>query len=286
MAGSIIEKALDTWGGVFDSPDLAQQGVRNEQQEREFLAGGPGQSAAAVEPSGQGELDLDTLRFPGIVHPQMADTAITEEYRRIKQPLLQRIGSEVSQEATRFNLIMVTSAVAGEGKTFTALNLAMSMAMEKDRTVLLIDADMISRGLSRLTDLDSRQGLADLLRGGQKALGEILVPTNVGNLSVLPVGQHEAHYAELVRSFAMRRLAQQLALRYPERVIIFDAPPLLGSSATRILANLMHQIVMVVEIGKTPRNLIREAMLLLGDGDSKPIGVVLNKGAKAGGHNT
>ena len=84
----------------------------------------------------------------------------------------------------------------------------------------------------------------------------------------------------------MRRLAQQLALRYPERVIIFDAPPLLGSSATRILANLMHQIVMVVEIGKTPRNLIREAMLLLGDGDSKPIGVVLNKGAKAGGHNT
>lgn len=278
MVLSIIEKALDTWEEWNGSPGLSRQDVFAEDQERSPAAPVPPFINADTKPSRQIELDLDRLRGLGIIHPQSPHTEIAEEYRRIKQPLLQKMGTETSQRSARFNLIMVTSAIAGEGKTFTALNLAISMAMERDRTVLLIDADMIKRGLSRLINMDSYKGLADLLQDGQTALGDVLLRTHLGNLNVLPVGEQVAHYTELVGSSAMRRLTQQLALRYPERIIIFDTPPLLGVSAASVLANLMDQIVMVVEARKTPRDLIQEAMRLLGE--SKPIGVVLNKTAK------
>lgn len=279
MVSSIIEKALDASGewsstsGVFHRDLLAE-----EQKKLSFDSAPPVADAETDEPTRQFDLDLNKLRKLGIIHPQRTNTEIVEEYRRIKQPLLHRMSAEASHRGTHFNLIGVTSAIAGEGKTFTALNLAISMAMEKDRTVLLVDSDMIKRGLSQLVGIDSYKGLADLLQDGQTALGEVLLRTNIAKLAVLPAGQCEAHYTELVGSSAMRRLSQQLALRYPERVIIFDTPPLLTASATRVLANLMDQVVMIVEVGKTPRKLIQEAMLLLGD--SKPIGIVLNKTAK------
>lgn len=280
MALSLIEKALDAWGEWSGNPRLAQPGGSTRGSHHGLPPSGaiPLLADAGAEPTQRIELDLKRLQRLGIIHPQRPHTEIAEEYRRIKQPLLQKMATGTAQRTARFNLIMVTSAIAGEGKTFTALNLAISMAMEKDHTVLLIDADMSRRGLSRLIHLDSHKGLTDVLRDGQTALGEVFLGTNVEHLAVLPVGQHDPHFTELVGSSAMRRLTQQLALRYPERILIFDAPPLLGASAATVLAGLMDQIVMVVEVGKTPKHLIQEAMSAL-EG-SKPIGVVLNKTAK------
>lgn len=281
MAVGIIERVLDIWGEGHDTSGWLEKSAHNGEQERDFVASGLrlGPPESAAKTLRQIELDLDTFRALGIMHPQMTHTtALAEEYRRIKQPLMQGMGTEVSQQAARLNLIMVTSAIAGEGKTFTALNLAMSIAMEKDRTVLLVDADMTKRGLSRLLRLDAERGLSDLLRDERTQLADVLVQTDIDNVTVLPIGGDDPHYTELVGSAAMRRLTQRLANRSPQRAVVFDAPPLIGASAAGVLANLMHQIVMVVEVGKTPRNMVQEAMVLLGA--SKPVGVVLNKSGK------
>lgn len=280
MAVGIIERVLDIWGDGHETSGWLQGNAHNGEQRRDFDASRPDRTEPATKALRRIELDLDTFRALGIMHPQITHTALAEEYRRIKQPLMQGMGNEVLQQATRLNLIMVTSAIAGEGKTFTALNLAMSIAMEKDRTVLLVDADMTNRGLSRLLRLDTERGLSDLLQDERTQLGDVLVQTDIDNVTVLPIGRYNPQYTELVGSTAMRKLSQRLANRSPQRAVVFDAPPLIGASAACALANLMHQIIMVVEVGKTPRNTIQEAMVLLGA--SKPVGVVLNKYGKVG----
>lgn len=276
MTVSIIERALDTGDKGHAGPGLDGQDVRNEEEMvRMSFALVPALDKAEVKAPRQLCLDPVRLSQFGIIQSQMPDTGIAEEYRRIKQPLLQKIRTDPSRRKTCFSLIMVTSSIAGEGKTFTALNLAISMAMEKDLTVALVDSDMVTRGLSRLLSLDLEKGLSDLLRDEHTGVAEALIRTNIADLSVLPIGGYDPHYTENIGSSVMRQLIQQLSLQNGKRVIIFDAPSLLVNSAASVLAALMHQIIIVVEVGKTPRDSLQEAMLLLEE--SKSVGVVLNK---------
>lgn len=221
------------------------------------------------------ELDLPKLEAAGLLTPGTEKAHLIEEYRRIKLPLLRNAFGRDGVKVACGNLIMVTSSLPGEGKTTNALNLAMSMSMELDTTVLLVDGDLRVSQLSRTLGLGGNLGLSDKLATPGTLLSDVMVSTNVPKLSVLPAGKQTAQSTELLASQDMRALTRELSQRYPNRVILFDAPPLLVSSEARVLASLMGQIVMVVEAQKTPQKAVSEALSQLEDCDV--VGLVMNK---------
>jgi protein-tyrosine kinase len=158
------------------------------------------------------------------------------------------------------NLIMVTSSLPGEGKSFTAINLALSLAMEVDYTVMLVDADVARPSVMRVLDLPQGQGLLDLLVDDQVEMSQVLLRTNVDNLTLLPSGSPRDSATELLASSAMTRLIEEIGNRYPDRIIIFDSPPLLLTTESRVLATHMGQIVMVVQAEKTLQAQVKHAL--------------------------
>ncbi|MEZ5583857.1 MAG: polysaccharide biosynthesis tyrosine autokinase [Candidatus Competibacteraceae bacterium] len=172
-------------------------------------------------------------------------------------------------------LIVVTSASPGEGKTFTAFNLAMTIANGRDTKALLVDGDLISRALSKLCELSDSPGLTDYLLGTQPALDRVIVNTNVSGLQFIPAGSSHPDATELLASEKMEYLANDLANRYSDRLVVLDAPPLLASMQSLLLASLAGQVLVVVEEGKTPRKAIKEAVSLLDD--TAIVGIVLNR---------
>lgn len=218
------------------------------------------------------------LRQMGMIVPDRSRSRIKEEYRDIKRSLLQK-ASRIDDYKNKYaNLIMVTSSLPGEGKTFTATNLALSIASERDRTVLLVDADILKASLSEFFNIHSGPGLVDFLFEGNIPLSEVLVSTDIPSLAILPAGDTHHLSTELLSSMNMRLFAQELSERYSDRIIIFDSPPLLHTTESRVLAHLMGQIVMVVEAEKTPKSSVQDAFSLLDDlNENINVGVVFNK---------
>ncbi|HXF46224.1 MAG TPA: XrtA-associated tyrosine autokinase [Burkholderiaceae bacterium] len=205
-------------------------------------------------------INLGRLTAMGYVTPDTPRTQLAEEFRVIKRPLLSNAVGRSAAPVTRGNLIMVTSAMPGEGKTFTAVNLAMSIAMELDHTVLLVDADVARPAVLERLGLPATRGLLDLLTEPQIELADVLLRTNVEKLSILPAGAPHDRATELLSSDGMRRLLDELAGRYPDRIIVFDAPPLLASTESRALATQMGQVVVVVEAERTPQSAVEQAL--------------------------
>jgi protein-tyrosine kinase len=243
-----------------------------------------GPEAAAIAPHEQQvirgsdvvQIDLALLKSLGMLTPGNSRSLIAEEYRAIKRPLLKNAFKQDRESDKFLNLIMVTSSIPGEGKSFTSVNLAMSIAMEMDHTVLLVEGDVAKPVLAKYLGLSGRQrGLVDYLADEKLTLDELLVRTNVPKLSILSAGRAHPQATELLSSQHMRRLTQELAQRYPDRIVIFDSPPLLLSSEAVVLSTLVGQIVMVVESGKTPQRIVKDALSLLGH--DKIVGIVLNK---------
>jgi receptor protein-tyrosine kinase len=158
---------------------------------------------------------------------------------------------------------MVTSALSGEGKTFCAINLAMSIAAEIDRSVLLVDADVVQPNLLRRLGVPPMPGLLDLLADPALELSQLVAATNVPKLSILSAGTPNAMSTELLASEAMERLLASMAEDHPDRIVIFDAPPLLLTSEAQVLASRVGQVVMVVEAGRTPRQALAQAFAQL-----------------------
>lgn len=239
----------------------------------------PESDAAPVGPATQQSrevtLDLDSLRQRGMIVPGMGYTRIAEEYRRIKRLLMQRLMSPQAGAARLPNVVVVTSSVPGEGKTFSAVNLAMSLAMELDRTALLIDGDPANSGASALLRVADRPGFIDLLTANTGDVSEVLLRTNVPKFSLMPSGRKTASVAELYASQGMAALMQEMSSRYADRVIILDGPPLIPTAEAAILANLAGQIVFVIEAEKTPKHVVGEALRVLDA--SRLAGVILNK---------
>lgn len=174
------------------------------------------------------------------------------------------------------NLMVITSALPGEGKTFTSFNLAMSIATARDATsVLLIDGDLVGRSLTSLIGLADAPGLTDLLLDTRVNLREVIVHTNVPNLKVIPAGSAYPNAMDLLADEQMRDLTEELSTRYSNRIILFDTMPLLFNNQVLLLTSLMGIILVVVEEGKTPQKAIKEAISLLDQ--SKVIGMILNK---------
>jgi protein-tyrosine kinase len=223
------------------------------------------------------KLDLSRLREAGLVDPGSSKTnRTTEEFRRIKRPLLMHVRGQGATVVNNANMIMVTSALPGEGKTFTSINLAMSIAMEMDKTVLLIDADVAKPDVTARLGVEAERGLIDILLDDGLTLPEVLLRTDIPKLTLLPSGRRHVHSTELLASERMRQLTLELSNRYSDRIVIFDSPPLLATNEARVLANLMGQVVLVTEVSRTPQHLVKEAVEMLEGNEI--VGIVMNKG--------
>jgi exopolysaccharide/PEP-CTERM locus tyrosine autokinase len=217
------------------------------------------------------QLDLARLGAAGIVTPDNSRSVAAEDFRLLKRCLLRNADSPERQR------IVVTSALAGEGKTFCALCLAMSIALEADRAVVLVDADLASPGLMDLIGYVPEAGLIDVLMDGPARLPAVLLRTSLPQLTVLPAGRGHPLASELLASRAMRTLIDDVAGRYADRIVIFDAPPLLLTSEANELASHAGQVLLVVEAHRTPRAAVDEALRRLGQHDG--ISIVCNKAA-------
>jgi exopolysaccharide/PEP-CTERM locus tyrosine autokinase len=214
-----------------------------------------------VNPDGRlADINLLRLQQLGMITHEGGRTGVAEDFRIIKRPLLRSARGLDVAPIHHGNLIIVTSALPGEGKTFCAINLAMSMAMERDTTVLLVDADVARPSLLNVLGLEARPGLMDVLLDEDLDLSEVILKTNVPALSLLPAGRRNKHATELLASRNMSRLLADIATRYPDRIVIFDSPPLLLTSEAGVLASQMGQVVMVVESERTTHSSVREAL--------------------------
>ncbi|MEW6760094.1 MAG: XrtA-associated tyrosine autokinase [Pseudomonadota bacterium] len=240
-------------------------------------AGSPAPAAAPASRANPRmvELDLAKMRDMGMVTAAGGRTTLLEEFRIIKRPLLKRAFGERAEGEMPPNLIMITSSLPGEGKTYCAINLAMSIAMELDHTVLLVDADVARPSVLRTLGLPAQRGLMDILVDDKLDLSEVLLRTNVDTLSILPAGTSTPRATELLASSTMSSLVTEIANRYPDRVVIFDSPPLLLTSESRVLASHMGQIVVVVEAQTTTQHAVKEALHKL-DG-FKNVNLIYNK---------
>lgn len=220
-------------------------------------------------------LDLAALTEVGFVTPNAPRAAIADQYRVIKRPLIANATGKGASVVAHGNRIMVTSAMPGEGKSFTAINLAMSIAMELDYTVLLVDADVSRPSIMKTLGLPPGPGLLDLLTNDKIEMSDTLLRTNVDKLSLLPSGTPHPRATELLASDAMTDLIEEMGYRYPDRIIIFDSPPLLLTTESRVLATHMGQIVVVVQAEKTLQSQVRHALTTI---ESCPIKLmVLNQ---------
>lgn len=204
-------------------------------------------------------LDLARLEREGYLVPAQARSQLAEQMRIIKRPLLANARGESAQALSRPNLIQVVSAMPGEGKTFFAINLAMSIAMEVDLSVLLVDADVLRPSVLARCGIEPARGLMDVLQSPSIELHDVMLRTNVAKLSILPAGTANSQSTELLASGAMEALLDELAAKFSDRIVVFDAPPLIPTTESRVLASRVGQVVMVVEAGKTTHAQVSQA---------------------------
>jgi len=199
------------------------------------------QAARPLPPLSTGphvELDLQSLAAANIGVPGAPRSQVGDQFRVIKRPLIANAMGKGATKPVHANLIMVTSALMGEGKSFTSVNLAMSIAAEFDNTVLLVDADVARPSLPRVLGLQDGPGLLDVLDGSSE-LSSVLLKTNVDKLSILRSGTPRDRSTEMLASAAMRQLLDDMSRRYPDRII--------QAGANRVLLKPLDAAVLLAE---------------------------------------
>jgi len=278
---SLVERAVEKIGDAAPKPDDTAAGVASESGKTgEVGAKTAAPTVTPIEParearsSRQISIDLDDLSKRGFIVLGGPQTRIAEEFRIIKRQLLLKAFGGLSQ-GDRSNIIMVTSAQPGEGKTFSSINLAMSIASERDLTVLLIDADVARPQLLKTLGVEAGTGLVDAIVDNDVTMADCLLRTNVENLTLLPAGKPHPLATELLASERMGQIIDEIAKRYSDRVVIFDSPPVLASSATSVLALHVGQVLFVVETDRTKETQVTESLSLING--CKDIKLMLNK---------
>jgi receptor protein-tyrosine kinase len=203
-------------------------------------------------------IDLDRLAAQGYLTPMLSDRVLAEQIRVIKQAVLKNV-EDAGARGLRRNLVLVTSASAGEGKTFFSMNVAMSMAMEVDFHALLVDADVLRPSVLERYGIEPGPGLLDLAARPELDLSDVLLRTNVPKLTLLPAGKQSHKSSELLSSAYIDRLLTELSERYADRLVIFDAPPILLSSGARHLASRVGQVIMVVQADQADSRTVTQA---------------------------
>lgn len=222
-------------------------------------------------------LDREALRAAGYMPEEGLDRRFADEYRQIKRPVLTNAFAAKGQDGGRNKrLVMMASALPGDGKTFTSINLALSLAREKDSSVVLVDADVAKPHISRIFGVDAEPGLLDALADSSVSVASLVLPTDVRGLSILPAGKAREAATELLASSRMGEVAAQILQRHPRCVAVFDSPPLVVSSEPRALAAWMGQVLVVVRAGQTPRSALLEALEQLPQ--EATVSLILNQG--------
>lgn len=271
---STIEKALAKQNKVESS---TENGIVNESK----IVSNSVQVSQPILHGTNSPLKIDkaSLEERGYLIDNGIRKSIKDEFRQIKRKLLNNAFGAASKTLNNSNLIMVSSSKPNEGKTFVSINLALSIALEQDKTVLLIDADVLRPSINRELGVGNVPGLIEFLLGDKQDIGEIIYNTNIDKLKIIPAGEPHHLSNELLASDKMESLAKELATRYPDRIVIFDCPPLIGVTETLVLANLMGQAIVVVEESKTYLSDIQKATENLSD--DLALGLVLNKAIKS-----
>ena len=232
----------------------------------------------AASPTAAGRvisIDQDALRVAGLLAPRHEERQIAGQYRQIKRPLIAAAMGKGQEPLPNGRLIMVTSALPGEGKTFTALNLAFSMAMEKDLRVVLVDGDVARPQISKMFGVGSEQGLLDVVIDPAIELERLILPTDVPNLFLMPAGTQSDRATELLASARIVEAVNRLLNRDSSQILLFDSPPLLLSTEAPVLAEMVGQIVVVVRAGYTEHHALLDALSRLPEGCSPSL--VLNQ---------
>lgn len=221
-------------------------------------------------------IDLDALVRAGLLPSEdEASGRLSNEVRRAKLPLLNNATGKSAKVPEFADRIVVTSAVPGEGKTFTAIHLAMSLAREPDFEVLLLDADIPKSDVTRTFGLEGYPGLMDILVDEVRRPTDVILRTDVPNLFLVPAGQRSSLAAELFGGRRMAQVLEELGASSKQRLLVFDSSPLLATPEARVLASQMGQVVVVVGAGHTRRYELKSA--LEGLGGSQYVGLILNK---------
>jgi exopolysaccharide/PEP-CTERM locus tyrosine autokinase len=224
------------------------------------------------------EIDLQGLRSAGYLPEEDRKRQFADHYRQIKRPIIDKALAGATPGGMDPRLIMVTSALPGDGKTFTSVNLALSIARERDISVLLVDADVLKPHVSKIFSITTQAGLTDLLLDETRRVESLVLPTNIRGLSLLPAGRPAEGGAELFASQRMRQLLANLLASHPRRLVLLDSPPLLLTSESRALVPVVGQVVLVVRAGQTPLSAVRDAIGLF---SKEQAGLVLNHSESA-----
>jgi protein-tyrosine kinase len=278
---SLIESALEK----------LRRGGEGEQSAPKVLARPIVTSAAVIkgqqvplpdleEPSRHAVIDINALRVAGYLPEEGLERRFADHFRQVKRPLIEK----ALAGGPEMRLLLVSSALPGDGKTFTSLNLALSMARERDISVLLVDADAPRARISEVLGMRAQPGLLDALADETLDVESLIVRSNIRGLDVLPAGRFIENSTELLASARMSQIATRLTARNPRRIVLFDSAPLLVSSEARVLLRIPGQVVLVVRAGTTPRQAILDAVAQVDK--NKLQGLVLNQTSvsKGGGY--
>ena len=219
-------------------------------------------------------LDRDSLRRRGFLPDASQERRFADYYRRIKRPIIAQSMVQAPAGATDLRLVMMTSALPGDGKTFTSINLALSIAREQDVSVVLVDADVAKLHLSRILGVERTPGLLDAVVHPALDVESAILSTNISGLSVLAAGTQRKNATELLASVRMTHVVDRLIAANPRRIAVFDSPPLLSSSESRAMLQMFGQVVLVVRSGVTPQQAVLDAISCVPE--NKPVGLILN----------
>ncbi len=209
-------------------------------------------------------IDRKHLREQCLIEPEGPVTGLLEEFRIVKRQLLMTAAeSRAGRGALHGERILVCSSHPGEGKTFCAVNLALSMAAEKDTEVLLVDADFAKPSVLSALGLPGGRGLMDALADPAIAVEDCIIGTDIAGLFVLPAGNSSGQDTELLASAYTTEVLARLTAQAPNRIVIFDSPPVLAASPASELAHHVGQALMVVRADQTGEAALRDAVSIL-----------------------
>lgn len=223
------------------------------------------------------DINWHKLAEEGFLDSNDTKSQLAEEFRVIKRPLVNNaLGANSGID--RANLILICSSLPGEGKTFVSINLALSIANERDKNVLLIDADVEKPSVSKHLGIKQLPGLIEYLEDETVNFADILLKTDLANLSVIPAGKRHKYSTELLSSQRMYLFAEEISKRYKDRIVIFDSPPLLVATQAHVLSELVGQVVLVIGAESTQQTIVAESVAKLAECDV--VMTLLNKTRK------
>jgi protein-tyrosine kinase len=265
---SIVQSTLERLRKI--QPQAEESAARDHAADARPPAGPHWRADLAVP-----ECTLEKLCAEGLYAPSEFVQRVREEYRGIRRQIISASRERINgTERPVGPIVVVTSAMPGDGKSFTAVNLALSIAREGVRDVLLVDADTIRRTISKACGLQEKQGLAELLAAKSTSFRDLAFTTGVPRLYVLPAGTPEGHATDLFSSARVGPLFESLRTAMADGFVIIDTPPILMSNDTAVMTDLAGQVLLVVRAGTTLQDLAHEAAARVHQ--DVPVAVVLN----------